>query len=180
MHARVVGWAPVPNARPGSTTTEVSPGGDRLPGWPDPQASDAHGPMERTPALLPAREDGLRCHLVGERGAYPLGSGLVRVDGELGHATGGGALLESARSELQEAAAGELGVRGGHAERDSEEIRSSAQRALQPAEEALILVVRLIGLRPRLLPEVFEEPSLLFGQFRRKRDIEPDVEVAAA
>jgi hypothetical protein len=34
MHARVVGCAPVPNARPGSTTTAVSPAGGGIQGGP--------------------------------------------------------------------------------------------------------------------------------------------------
>ena len=34
MHSRVVGWAPVPNARPGSITTESSPVGDCAQGGP--------------------------------------------------------------------------------------------------------------------------------------------------
>ena len=82
MHARVVGCAPVPNARPGSTTTELSPSG----------AGNHGGPIQSPPACTgrwnsfqrsshPGR-DGLRPD-IRERLANDDLAGVVGEDGQL-------------------------------------------------------------------------------------------------
>ena len=58
MHRRVVGWAPVPNARPGSITTAGSPGPGCSHGGPIQSPPARAGPVERPPGILPARFDG--------------------------------------------------------------------------------------------------------------------------
>ena len=53
-HMRVVGWAPVPNAWPGSTTTSTAPAARLLPGGPHPEpTADQDRLVEVLPAVGP-------------------------------------------------------------------------------------------------------------------------------
>ena len=78
--SRVVGCAPVPNARPGSiTTASASPGGV-LPRRPDPERADPDRAVELAPAILPA---GLDLGRTARRKRAEHARGGLAVGGEL-------------------------------------------------------------------------------------------------
>ena len=108
MHARVVGCAPVPNARPGSTTTVRSPGG----------AGDHGGPIQSPPARTGRWNSFQRFSHPGTTGsertsekrvAHDDLAGLVGEDGELHHSVER-LLLEPVRKALEEPRGRDLDV----------------------------------------------------------------------
>ena len=127
MHARVVGCAPVPNARPGSTTTASSPAG----------GVDHGGPIQRPPA---APGDGTpssgppspaRRARPARRRSTPSQNGLARivgVDREL-DVVPQIALLDPGGETLEQPRSGDLGLIGGYSKRDASERRSAQARS---------------------------------------------------
>ena len=181
MHARVVGCAPVPNARPGSTTTDGSSGGGDIHGGPiqsPPARTGRWNSFQRSSQPADTSSD----LNVGERVADRRLAGVVGEDGKLlGPADR--SLLEPVGEAVEEPRRCDLycvvrprcpapaARRGG---------ARSAQRALQAAEEALVLVgLGCVGIRAERAVDVLEQAPLLGVEGGRHRDVEPDVQRAA-
>ena len=103
--SRVVGCAPVPKARPGSTTTASASAGGELPRRPDPQRADPNRAVELAPAVLPA---GFDLDRVARRESAEDTLAGIPVGGQL-ELAGMLDLLEAFRGELEEPRAKLLG-----------------------------------------------------------------------
>ena len=143
--SRVVGCAPVPKARPGSTTIGSSSGRRILPRRPDPEAADGDAVVELPPRVLPSL-----AHVVG-LDDVEADRRLVGVDRERAVE-----LLHAFREEVQE----ERELRLAADDRRT----ASAERALQLLEEAFVGLVRvLVGVRV----ELREQAPLVVGEATR-------------
>ena len=175
--ARVVGCAPVPNARPGSTTTAVSPTGALDPRRTDPDAAGTHRPVELLPAIFPAGRDRLRAR-AGERAAERDLPGVVRVHGELCPVVAP-ELLETRGRVLEEQCARDLEVGRVDEDRDALEV---AQRSALFSRRKKPSFSSGVGVRlgAEAAIELLDQATLLVVERRRHRDVEADVERPAA
>ncbi len=136
----VVGCAPVPNARPGSITTESEPELGASQGGPIHSDPISHGPVEALPLVLPAFGDRLHPN-VAEPRPQARRPCLVRERGQLDRI----ALAEPRRTPPGRARASRPSLpRPDRQAPGSRREAGSAERALQLLEEAL---VRAVGLR---------------------------------
>ena len=158
MQARVVGCPPVPNARPGSTTTARCARGRIDPRRADPEAAGRDRPVELPPAVLPAVADGLGSRL-RERVDDRRDAVVRDVHRELGRI----AVRRSPRS-LPVHARRAMRVRSRPRPLGRRRRRGgcrSAERALQAAEEAAVLVARPVRVVVERLVQLLDESALL-------------------
>ena len=178
MHARVVGCAPVPNARPGSTTTDELVGRRRDPRRADPEAAGAHRAMELLPAVFPAGATG--SDRTSENAARTRGLARRRRCRRRARRRGVEPRSSSPAGKRSTSHAAASSPRAsGTAQRDAAEPAQRSALFRRPKKPSSSSGFGCVGLGAERPVDVLEQAALLVVEGGRHRDVEPDVERAA-